>query len=191
MGKFVLVFLAAFVAAFFFLASVGNGQLLKRNRLPILATCPTDTMRCADSPAEKPHAAEPSLPISDQESSLSQRQGTVLEPLFGTGSKSPIGVLSPKVTHQLDPESLRSLKDLLSAARPSATVPITLPVESATSDRLSRLLAILEVLSLLVGVKFGGSLVAPWLPLVQRLVSGLASAAREPSPPRSPTPGEP
>lgn len=183
----VLVLFAA--AAFFFLTPMdGAGQLLKLRRPACPSTCPTVTGPSAGcNPLECP-APEPSLPISETESISSQRQGTALEPVQGTGSKSPTGLLGNKVTHTLDAESIRSLRDLLSQKPAPAQAAITLPMEPATSERLSRLLMLAEALLWLATAIGGGSAVGRFGPLALQVVRGLLSAVQPPSPPPTATP---
>jgi len=133
------------------------------------------------------------LEISAQDGSSSQPPGTALEPVPGTGLKLPIGPKVPdKITLQPDAQTLELLKKLLSnTPQGPQAVPITLPIDQPTSDRLSRILMILEWLLLLGGAAFGTSSVGKLIPLAARLVNGLQYATQAPSPTPPPTPADP
>lgn len=146
-----------------------------------------------ESREEAPHVPQPwSLDEATVLTSLPP-QDTVLDPVPGTGSKLLIGPKAPdQIGLKLDPALLDALKKLAgSSLQPTQPVPISLPVEAATSERLSRVLMLLEVLAWLATAMGGSSLVGKLLPLAARLAAGLPSAIPAPSPAPTPTPAAP
>lgn len=161
---------------FFFCSPPSSEGQLFRRRLNPCPTCPIPTMPSAESRQEVPCVPPPSSPISEGDDTCSPQQGTVLEPVPGTGSRLPIGPPAPNVTHKLDADTSKLFKDLLhklSDAKPSAN--ITMPLEPETSQRLSRISMLLEVLLWLATVIGGGSTIGRALPLVAPVVRGLLS----------------
>lgn len=138
---------------------------------------------------EVPPVQQPWLLTSVTDDSFSQQPDTVLEPVPGTGSRLGIGPKVPdKITHVLDPETLKKISDLLTATSSAKQpVAITLPVTDATSQQWSRILTALEWLLYVGGVFFAGSKVGPVLQLVARVASGLPSAIAAQSSAPTPT----
>lgn len=177
-----LVGLLAF-AFFFSLPIKADGQLLKRRLPPTSATCPIVTGQSAESSSAELHVPQPWLPISEADDTCSPVQATVLEPVQGTGLKSPTGLLAPRVTHSVDPEVMKAVKELLGREQRPASVNIQGLFDAEISPRSSRILTLLEALLWLASAMLGASTVGRASPLVARVVSGLLSAARGPSPP--------
>jgi len=146
---------------------------------------------CVESREETPPVPQPWLLTSVEENTFSQPPGTALEPVPGTGSRLPIGGKVPdKITIQTDQALLDAIKGALKALpQQPAQVPITLPMEPATSERLSRISMLLETLLWLGGVMFGGSFLGKLGPLVLRVVDGLRSVTPVQSPGPPPTQG--
>jgi len=147
--------------------------------IPPPVTGPSPESKEVDHPVQQPWL------LLDQTELISlQQPDTALEPVPGTGSKLPIGGKLPgEIGLKLDPATLDALKKLLAGTSlPSQPVPITLPVEPQTSERLSRILMILEGLAWLGGVTFGGSFLGKLLPLVVQVANGLRSAIPAPLP---------
>lgn len=164
---------------------------------PLVRETPSPTFT-TPSPESKPEAIpapQPWLLNSPTEDFSSLQPDTVLEPVEGTGSKSPTGPLGilPKipgtVNHSIDPATLDKVKEILSQKPQPVTIGPVLDQE--TSQRLSRILMVSEWLLWLAGGIFGGSAVGKVLPLVARVVDGLRSAIPAPSPVVSPTPAAP
>lgn len=128
---------------------------------------------------EQSPAQGQSLPTSAEGGTLSQQQGTVLVPVEGTGSLLPIGGKVPStITHTVDPAALAKIEALMgSLLKRQDAVPITLPLDQATSDRLQRILMVLEWLLWLGGGVFGMSSAGKLLPWVVRVAGGLQSIA--------------
>lgn len=142
------------------------------------ATAPTVIGPSAESKGEDHPVPQPWLLDDSMELTSLPPQDTVLEPVPGTGSKLLIGPKAPdQIGLKLDPALLEALKKLLSSTgQPTQPVPISLPVGQETSDRLSRVLMLLEVLAWLGTAMGGGSLIGKLLPLAARLAAGLPSA---------------
>lgn len=145
---------------------------------------------CVESKEETAPVPQPWSPISEEGSTFSQQPDTVLEPVPGTGSKLLTGPKVPdKITLTPDQALLDAIKGALKAIpQQPAQVPITLPMEPETSQRLSRISMLLEILLWLGGATFGGSFLGKLGPLVVRVVDGLRSAtpAQSPTPPQTP-----
>jgi len=157
------------------------------------AISPPSTMQSPESRPEDRPVQQPWLPILAEEDLCSQPPDTVLVPVPGTGLKLPIGPKVPdKITHTLDPAAIAAIKEALKGTSfPKQPVSISLPVDESTSQRLSRILMLLEALAWLGGGIFGGSAVGRFLPLVARLANGLQSALPAPSPTQATTPAAP
>jgi len=188
----VLVSLACAFAFFFWFAMGAEAQRFLRPARPCPPTgCPIVTgPSSASLPAEMP-AREPSWQTLETDDSQSPPPATVLEALPGTGSKSPTGLLSPKVTHSLDPATMHEIRELFKAKLGPQTVPITLPMEAGTSERLSRILMILEACVWLAGGMLGISGAGKLSPLAVLLGNGLRSVLPAPLPPSALTPAAP
>lgn len=146
-----------------------------------------------ESKGEALPVPQPWLEPVQTEDTFSQLPPIVLDPLPGTGSRLPIGPKVPdQITHKLDPAAIAAIMEALKGSSlPKQPVAISLPVEAETSQRLSRILMILEALAWLGGVTFGGSAVGKFLPLVARVVSGLQSSLPVQSPTSATTPAAP
>lgn len=141
-------------------------------------TSPPATTPLPEFKEQDPLVPQPWLLTSEAEDTCSQQPDTVLVPLEGTGSKLLTGPKIPdKITHNLDADTMKKLEDLLKAtSQNKAQVPISLAMEAATSERLSRISMLLEWLLWLGGGVFGMSSIGRVLPLVARLAAGLPSA---------------
>lgn len=146
-----------------------------------------------ESKGEDRPVPQPWLEPVQTDDTSSQPPPIALDPLPGTGSRLPIGPKVPdQITHKLDPAAIAAIMEALKGSSlPKQPVAISLPVEAETSQRLSRILMILEALAWLGGVTFGGSAVGKFLPLVARLVNGLQSSLPAQSPPSATTPAAP
>lgn len=143
------------------------------------ATCPIAIGQLPASREEMQAVQQPWYINGETENLSSQQPDTVLEPVPGTGSRLGIGGKVPdKITHTLDPATIAALKEALKNALPTTpSVPISLPMEPATTERLSRISLALEILAWLGAATFGSSTIGKALPLVARVASGLLSAS--------------
>lgn len=157
------------------------------------STSPTYITPSAESKEEDIPVQQPWLLISETGASSSQPPSIALEPVPGTGSRLPIGPKIPdNIGLKIDPATLDALKKLLpTIGQPTQPVAISLPMEEATSQRLSRILMILECLAWLGAGVFGTSSLGKVLPLVAQVAAGLQSATPAPSPAASPTAAAP
>lgn len=188
------VILAASFAGAFFLVSISplDARLFRRTMLSCSpVSCPNATTRWSESPHRERPALEPLFPNSQTGDALSSPQGTVLEALPGTGSRSPTSLLGPKVVHNIDPATMKEIREILQAKREPQTAAISLPMEAAISERCSRILMILEVLAWLAGATLGSSAIGRLGPLGALLANGLLSVVRPPSRPPATTRVEP
>jgi len=169
-------------------------RIFRKTRSSSCQTIEPQAMQAPSQPAIGPlpesQAPAPPVPPLWWEEELTdvtylQPPDTALDPVPGTGSRLGIGGKIPdKIGLKLDPALLDALKKLLAGSlQPTQPVPITLPVAEETSQRLSRILMILEWLAWL-GLGTGGASLAGRLgPLVARLAAGLPSAIPVASPP--------
>lgn len=129
------------------------------------------------------HVQQPSLQDDPMVPICSQPPDTALVPIEGTGSKLPIGPKVPdKITHTLDEASIKKLKELVKECMPKQEPVVIHPlVTDETSQRLSRLLMILEWLPYVVGGIWGTSKAGPFLQWVARVAAGLPSALKDAS----------
>lgn len=141
-------------------------------------TLPNATGQSPGSREEMQVVPQPWLLAGQTDVTSSQQPDTVLEPVEGTGSRLGIGAKVPdKITHTLDPATIAALKDALKNSLPATpSVPITLPLDQPTTERLSRISMALELLAWLGTGIFGGSAVGKLLPLAARVANGLLSA---------------
>lgn len=183
-----LVSLVCAVAFFLCSASSGEAQLFRKWTPPCKGvSCPTVIGPSSVSPQAVQHVPVPWLQTSEVEDSVSPRPNIALEPLAGTGSKSPTSLLSPKVTHSVDAATMDAIKALLKQSSEPRPVPISLPMADATSERFSRLLMLLEAVAWLAGGILGISGVGKLGPLVALVANGLRSVL----PAQSPAPATP
>lgn len=188
--KLALVAVVAFVGGTAF-----AGPFFQRRLVSIPPpSSPNFIGQCAESSMQDPMGKEvrvqqPSSLNYQTDGSSSQPPPTVLGPVEGTGSRLLTGLKIPdKITHNVDPEVSKKLDSLVSALqRKQEPVSISLPMEDSTSQRLSRILMILETLLYVVPGGWGLSKVGPFIRLAARLVAGLPSALKEPSPALPPT----
>lgn len=189
----VLVTFICAVAFFLCLSpSRAEAQRLVRRVQPCPpAGCLIVTTPSAESQPEAAPAPQPWLLTSEADDTHSQPPDTALEPVAGTGSKSPTSLLAPKVVHGIDPATFAQLKELLQNRSGPQSVSIGLPMDPATMERSSRLLMILEWCAWLAGALLGHSAVGKLGPLGALLANGLRSAIPAPLPAPAPTPVAP
>jgi len=144
-------------------------------------TCPNITGPCAELPMDDPVVPQPWLHGELMGDSFSPVQATVLDPVPGTGSAFGIGAKKPNPESPQKDNAEKAILDLLRKpgllGKPE--VAITLPLEEQTSQRLSRISLIVEILLWLLGGSAGMTLGGKLLPLVARLVSGLRLSESE------------
>lgn len=188
--KFVL--LVPLVAAAFFFCSMAESEACRRrSRAARCQTAyPLVTGPCVESATEATGVPQPSCPSCPMVEPFLPQPHIALDPLPGTGSKSPTGVLNPKVEHKIDPDTMKQLKELLNLKLQPGPVHITPQLEDATTQRISRISQIVEGLLWLGSVMLGGSLLSKLGPWVAPVARGLLSVLEARSNAPNPTPGD-
>jgi len=148
------------------------------------------TLPCVESREEADLVRLQSSPTSEEESFFLPQPPIALDPVPGTGSKSPTSPKQPvPVPGTLDAETAKKIQELLAASQPKQPVlPIALQADDSTSQRWSRLLTILEWLLWLGGAMGLQSFLGKFGPLVALLGSGLRGLSKPNVPEPSPGP---
>ena len=142
-------------------------------------TCPNVTGQPVESKPEELPVQQPWYLSGTTDEQFLQAPPIALDPLPGTGLKLPIGVGPSKISHELSEPTIAKLKEILGQLRPPQQVPITLPLEAETTQRLSRISLLVEVLLYVLGAAGGASILGRFGPLAALVVRGLQLANQE------------
>jgi len=191
MKRFLSIVLIFFVGGVVDAGPFFHRPILRRPILPLLNwKHRTVTMPCAEFREEAEPVRLQSSPTSEEESFYLLPQPIALDPVPGTGSKSPTLPKQPvPVPGTLDAETAKKIQELLAASQSKQPVlPIALQADDSTSQRWSRLLTILEWLLWLGGAMGLQSFLGKFGPLAALLASGLQRLSKPSVPEPSPAP---